>query len=91
MRTFWCKKLEGFFEIYGVSARTRGLSQYGHFSEKGENFLWRLLWMAPFEINDKFSCLFPCFVSFLLSFFFTFYNLSESKEIQMFWKICLEK
>jgi len=28
----------GFFEIYGVSVRTRlrrGLSQYGHFSDKG--------------------------------------------------------
>jgi len=26
----------GFFEIYGLSARTRGLSQYGHFSDKWE-------------------------------------------------------
>jgi len=31
----------GFFEIYGMFARTRGLSQFGHFAEKGKgvNFL----------------------------------------------------
>jgi len=46
IRTFWRKKF-GLFEIYGVSARTRGrvepvrtrgrrLSQCGHFADKGE-------------------------------------------------------
>jgi len=28
-------KIIGFFEIYGVSARTRGLSQCGHIADKG--------------------------------------------------------
>jgi len=40
VRTFWCKNF-GSFEIYGVSARTRELSQCGHFSNKvggGVNF-----------------------------------------------------
>jgi len=32
---FGAKNFE-FFEIYGVSARTEGLSQYGHFSDKEE-------------------------------------------------------
>jgi len=33
---FWCEKF-GFFEIYGVFARTRrrGLSQPGHFADDG--------------------------------------------------------
>jgi len=37
--TFWLKNIR-FFEIYGASARTkeRGLSQCGHFSDKGVNF-----------------------------------------------------
>jgi len=38
MRTsaiFWGKRL-GFFKIYGVSAWTSGLSQCGHFADKGE-------------------------------------------------------
>jgi len=36
VRTFWCKKNFGFFEIYGVPERTRrrGLSQCGHFVDK---------------------------------------------------------
>jgi len=44
-------KNSGFFEIYGVSVRRRGLSQCGHFSDKGGQFfailcghlLWRPL------------------------------------------------
>jgi len=37
--TFWCKNI-GCFEIYGVSARTRGVSQGGHFRTwgRGVNF-----------------------------------------------------
>jgi len=33
VRTFWCKNF-GFFEIYGMSARTRELNQCGHFEDK---------------------------------------------------------
>jgi len=44
----------GFFEIYGVSARAGGLSQCGHFSDKGVNFFailcGRPLWTAPFHV-----------------------------------------
>jgi len=36
VRTFWCKNI-GFFEIYDVSAQTRGLSR-GHFADRGINF-----------------------------------------------------
>jgi len=46
VRTFGAKYFE-FFEIYGVSAQTRGreLSQCGHFADKGEGsiFCGRLL------------------------------------------------
>jgi len=35
VRTFWCKEIE-FFEIYGVSAWTRDLIQFGHFADKGK-------------------------------------------------------
>jgi len=31
----FCAKNFGFFDIYGVSARTRGLSHSGHFADKG--------------------------------------------------------
>jgi len=38
----------GFFEIYGVSTRTRGLSQCGHFAKNGGQLFAilcrRLLW-----------------------------------------------
>jgi len=43
-----------FFEIYGMSARTRGVVQCGHFSDKGEGgqffaiLCGRLLWTAPY-------------------------------------------
>jgi len=44
-------KNSGFFKIYGVSSRTRGLSQCGYFSDKGGQFFanlcGRLLWTAP--------------------------------------------
>jgi len=30
----FCAKIIGFLEIFGVSARTRGLNQCGHFSDK---------------------------------------------------------
>jgi len=35
VRTFLCKTI-GFFEIYGMPRRTRGLRQCGHFADKGE-------------------------------------------------------
>jgi len=54
MRTsaiFGAKDL-GFFEIYGMSARTRGLSQCGHFADKGGQFFailcGRLFMDGPF-------------------------------------------
>jgi len=40
IRTLW-RKNSAFFEIYGVSARTRGLNQCGYFGDKeggGVNF-----------------------------------------------------
>jgi len=55
MRTsalFGAKNL-GFFEIYGVSARTGGVKPSGHFADKEEGesifrfFCERLLWTAP--------------------------------------------
>jgi len=54
MRTstvFGVKNCE-FFKIYGVSARTRGLHQCGHFADRGVSFFsiffcGRLLWSAP--------------------------------------------
>jgi len=38
---FLVQKNSGFFEIYDVSARTRGVSQWGHFADKegGFNFM----------------------------------------------------
>jgi len=53
-----------FFEIYGMSARTRGVKPVWTFFEKVErgsifdNFCGRLLWTAPYEDNlfyKKFS------------------------------------
>jgi len=47
----------GIFEIYGMSARTRGLSQCGHFADKceGDQFFailcGRPLWTAPSDNN----------------------------------------
>jgi len=51
VRTFYGKNF-AFFEIYDVSARTRGLSQCGHFSNKGRGQFFAILcghhlWTAP--------------------------------------------
>jgi len=54
MRTsalFVAKNL-GFFELYGMSAGSRRLSQCGHFADKGEGLIFRdfvqtFLWTAP--------------------------------------------
>jgi len=52
VRIFGVKKNFGFFEIYGVSARTKGeSSNCGHFSDKGKGQFFvilceRLLWTA---------------------------------------------
>jgi len=49
VRTFWRKNF-GFFEIYGVSARTRGeggLSQCGHFTDKGGQFCADVFYGRP--------------------------------------------
>jgi len=45
VRSFGAKSIVGFYEIYGMSERTRReLSQWGHFS-------WRPLWTAPNSIK----------------------------------------
>jgi len=55
---FDAKKL-GIFEINLVSARTRGLSQFGHFADKGEGnqffaiLYGYLLWTAPYRKIKK--------------------------------------
>jgi len=69
-------KYYGFFEIYGVSARTRGLSQCGHFRTSRGKFsvilCRRLLWTAP---NDNF---FNVNVILLL-----FYNVRKKQRRQL--------
>jgi len=60
VRTFGAQNI-GYFEIYGVSARTRGegrLNQCGHFSDKGEgsncrNFVRTSFMDGPLPLNFK--------------------------------------
>jgi len=56
MRHFLMQKNIGFFEIYGVSARTRGLIQCGYFSDKGgrvnlSRFCAEILYERPLTEN----------------------------------------
>jgi len=46
VRTFWCKKLGNFSKFMCVRTdKGRGLSQYGHFSDKGGAWsIFRNLW-----------------------------------------------
>jgi len=55
-----------FLEIYGVSTRTRRLSQCGHFADKegGSQFLaflcGRLLWTVPYGHSLQLSMRYAC-------------------------------
>jgi len=53
MRTsaLFCAKTSNFFEIYGVSEWTRGLSQCEHFADKEEGVIFRDLVRMSFTVG----------------------------------------
>jgi len=55
-------KYAGFFEIYGVSARTGGLSQRGHFADKGEGGQFFAILCGRLFLDGPLSC---CVCDFL--------------------------